>query len=137
MNRLSARLALGFGIFLAIAEAVRNWGNWQWWPFWLVDYIAVVLLLAGAFLTLRRRTGAAPVLSGAWGFTTAMFYMSFWSHIEHIHEAADGNIDQGPLTWIIGLLWAITIVGFATSLAASRPLPATATRASEQRSSHE
>ncbi len=132
MNQLSARLALGFGIFLAIAEAVRNWGDWQWWPFWLVDYIAVVLLLAGAFLTLRRRAGAAALLSGAWGFTTAMFYMSFWSHIEHINEAAEGNIDQGPLTSIIGLLWLITIVGFATSLTAARPLRATAPRASQK-----
>lgn len=120
MPRLSARLALGFGIFLAIAEAVRNHGNWQWWPFWLVDYIAVVLLVAGALMTLRARRGAAPVLAGAWGFTTAMFYMSFWSHIEHLDEAAEGNIEQGPLTLIIGVLWVITIVGFATSLAAGR-----------------
>jgi hypothetical protein len=131
MNQFSARLAVGFGIFLAVAEAVRNWGNWQWWPFWLVDYIAVVLLLAGAFLTLRRRAGAAALLSGAWGFTTAMFYASFWSHIEHIQEAAEGNIDQGPLTSIIGLLWLITIIGFATSLAAARPLAAAATRTRE------
>jgi hypothetical protein len=120
MHRASARLALAFGIFLAIAEAVRNWGSWQWWPFWVVDYIAVGLLVSGAVMTFRDRAGARAMLSGAWGFTTAMFYMSFWSHIEHIHEAASGNVEQGPLTVIIGVLWATTIVGFVTSLAGGR-----------------
>ena len=39
MLRASARLALAFGTFLAVGELVRNWGDWQWWPFWVVDYI--------------------------------------------------------------------------------------------------
>jgi hypothetical protein len=122
--RASARLALLFGSFLALAEVARNWGNWQWWPFWLVDFIAAGLLVAGASLVLRGRAQGAQVLAGAWGFTSAMFYMSFWSHIEHFNEPADGNLAQGPLTVVIGVLWAVTIVGFVLSLLAGRkPAP--------------
>lgn len=117
LQRFSAYLGLGFGVFLAIAEAVRNWGNWQWWPFWLVDYIAAVLLVAGALLTLRSTGRGAFVLVGAWGFTTAMFYMSFWSHIASLDQSASGNVAHGPLTVIIGVLWCITVAGFVLSLA--------------------
>ena len=53
MITLSARIAIGFGAFLAVAEIVRNWGDWEPWPWWVVDYIAVALLLYGG------RAGAA------------------------------------------------------------------------------
>jgi len=120
VNKASAVLALAFGVFLAVAETARNWGNWQWWPFWLVDFIAAALLVVGASLTLRRARGGTEALCGGWGFTSAMFYMSFWSHIEHIEQAADGNLDQGPLTVVIGILWVITIAGFLLSLLGAR-----------------
>ncbi len=120
MNRAAAILAIVFGVFLAVAEIARNLGNWQWWPFWLVDFIAAALLLGGAVLVLRKRPGGIAVLCGAWGFTTAMFYMSFWSHIEHYSEAADGNLAQSPLTIIIGIMWVVTIVGFGLALLSTR-----------------
>lgn len=121
MSKASAVLAVLFGVFLAVAETARNWGNWQWWPFWLVDFIAAAFLVTGGMLVLRRMRGGSQVLCGAWGFTSAMFYMSFWSHIEHIHEAAEGNLAQGPLTTIIGILWGITIVGLLLSLLSAPP----------------
>jgi hypothetical protein len=120
MLRAAAHLALAFGAFLALAELARNWGNWQWWPFWLVDFIAASLLVAGASRTLRERPGGGALLSGAWGFTTAMFYISFWSHIESSDEPAEGNLAQRPLTVIIGALWIVTLVGFGLTLAAAR-----------------
>jgi hypothetical protein len=120
MRRTAAILALAFGVFLAFAELARNWGNWQWWPFWLVDFIAAGLLVAGGWRALGVKRGGHALLCGAWGFTSAMFYMSFWSHVEHIHEAAEGNFEQRPLTLVIGVLWAITIVGFVLAVASRR-----------------
>ena len=54
MRTFAAWLALAFGTFLAVAEVVRNGGTVQWWPFWVVDYIAVGLLLWGAAAVLWR-----------------------------------------------------------------------------------
>ena len=124
-QRLSARIALGFAIFLAIAEVVRNWGDWGYWPFWVVDYIAVVLLLVGARQTLRgERATPSPWLPGGWGFTCAMFYGSFFSHVAELRadpNAADhGPIEHRRLTITIGVLFAITILGFASSLRSER-----------------
>lgn len=120
MQRFSARLALAFGLLLAVAEVARNWGDWQWWPFWLVDFVAAGLLVAGALATLRHHPRGPVWLAGAWGFTSAMFYMSFWSHVASLHEPVQGNLDHGPLTTVIGVMWACTLLGFALSLAAPR-----------------
>lgn len=120
MSRWSSVPALAFGVFLALAEVARNWGNWQWWPFWLVDFVAAALLVVGALLATRGHPRAAQVLAGAWGFTSAMFYMSFWSHIEQFNQPADGNVSQAPLTIIIGVMWAITVIAFAHALLVTR-----------------
>ena len=127
-QRASAKLAVGFGVFLAFAEVVRNWGDWGFWPFWVVDYIAVALLLAGARGTLRGEpTAQSPLLPGAWGFTCAMFYGSFFGHVAALREnatAADhGPIEHARLTWTIGVLFALTVVGFALSLIRARAAP--------------
>ncbi|MGH7949047.1 MAG: hypothetical protein ACREQF_07485 [Candidatus Binataceae bacterium] len=125
--RLSARVAIGFGVFLAVAEVVRNWGDWGFWPFWVVDYIAAALLIWGGTRVLRpgERRGAVAVLSGAWGFTCAMFYMSFFSHVATLGEADRGPVEHTRLALIIGIMFAITVAGFVTSIAAAlRPASA-------------
>jgi hypothetical protein len=119
-RRAAAWLALAFGLFLALAETARNWGRWQWWPFWLVDFVAAALLVAGGVRVLRRARGGQALLCGAWGFTTAMFYMSFWSHVAAQGEPAEGNLAEGPLTVVIGILWGVTLAGFCLALLPGR-----------------
>jgi hypothetical protein len=120
MIKTSARLAIAFGAFLAVAEVVRNWGDWQPWPWWVVDYIAVALLLFGGRAALPSRPHPTPApLCGAWGFTCAMFYMSFFSHLETLDQKGTGPIDAGPLTATIGVLFAITILGLGLSIVGS------------------
>ncbi len=118
----SARLALGFAIFLALAEIRRNWGDWGYAPFWIVDYIAVVLLLAGWRTALSRPTPhGVGILCGAWGFTCAMFYASFFSHLQHLGAPDHGPDDPIALTVVIGVLFALTIAGAALALAGAAP----------------
>jgi len=45
-----------------------------------------------------------------------MFYMAFFAHLEDLERPGPGPIEQRPLTLAIGLLFAITIVGFTSSL---------------------
>ena len=120
MTRAAAILALAFGAVLTVAEAARNWGDWQWWPFWLVDFVAAALLVAGGLRALQRRPGGRALLCGAWGFSTAMFYMSFWSHVASFGEPVDGNLGHGPLTVAVGALWILTIVGLVLATLGAR-----------------
>ena len=118
MTAIAAWMALAFGIFLAIAEVVRNWGDWGYWPFWLVDYIAAALLLYAGWRELQPGPRSDPrFLSGAWGFACAMFYGSFFSHVQNLGEQARGPVEHLPLTISIGVLFGVTIVGFILSLA--------------------
>jgi hypothetical protein len=119
MLRSAAALAIAFGFFLAIAEAVRNWGDWQWWPFWVVDYIAAVLLVAGGLMAWKR--GHRVWLAGGWGFTAAMFYMSFFSHLSEAEARrgdtyASGTLTESNLTLIIGIMTAVAFLGFVLTL---------------------
>jgi hypothetical protein len=128
MKIFAAWLALGFATFLAIAEAGRNAGVVQWWPFWVVDYIAVGLLLWGAAAVLwtpsANRGGA--ILTAGWGFATAMFWMSFFGHLGEVMRSgveidvtnAQSALDEPWLTVIIGVLFGITVLGLVTSLLA-------------------
>lgn len=116
--KISAWLAIAFGLFLAVAEIARNWGSWEYWPFWLIDYIAVALLLAGGIAVVRgdRR---ARWLAAAWGFATAMFYGSFFGHLRDLANdtvpAAD--VPREPrLTIIIGILFGFAIAGIVLAL---------------------
>jgi hypothetical protein len=120
-RRLAVDMAFFFAVFLAIAEVVRNWGDWGFWPFWVVDYIAVALLLIGWRASQSAKPWASAFLAGGWGFTCAMFYMSFFSHLEIIEQPDHGPIEQRPLTLIIGVLFAMTIVGFASAIIAAMP----------------
>ncbi|MDP1556282.1 MAG: hypothetical protein Q8L84_12565 [Hyphomonas sp.] len=119
MNRTSALLALGFGLFLAIAEIVRNWGNWQPWPFWIVDFIAAGALIWGGMRTLSQ--GSSRLLSAAWGFTVGIFWMSFFSHTEALNSGeektyASGAVNEGTLTLIIGAMLLVAVAGLIMSL---------------------
>ena len=119
MIRNSALLALGFGLFLAIAEVVRNWGNWQPWPFRIVDFIAAGALVWGGVRTLSQ--GSSRLLSAAWGFTVGIFWMSFFSHTQALSSGearsyASGAVNENLLTLIIGAMLLAAIAGLLMSL---------------------
>jgi hypothetical protein len=129
MKHFSAWLALGFGTFLAVAEVIRNGGEVQWWPFWVVDYIAVALLQAGAISVLwTPNDRGVGILTAGWGFTAAMFYMSLFGHLDEIAKTGvpfslsniQSATDEPMLTLIIGTLFMVTLIGLTTSLLADR-----------------
>lgn len=118
MIRISALLALAFGVVLGVGEILRNWGDWQPWPFWLVDYIAAGALIWGARRALSR--GSSRLLSASWGFTVGIFWMSFFSHAEALNTATGagggGIFGAGALTLIIGAMFLTAIGGLVMSL---------------------
>lgn len=113
MIRRSAFLALFFGVFLAISEIVRNWGGWQPWPFWVVDFIVAGALIWGGVRTLNQ--GSSRLLSAAWGVTVGIFWMSYFSHVETLVEGTQ-MAGEGRLTLIIGVMLLVAIVGLFMSL---------------------
>lgn len=120
MIRLSALLALVFAVVLGVGEVLRNWGDWQPWPFWIVDFIAAGALVWGGRRALQL--GSSRLLSAAWGFTVGIFWMSFFSHAERLNAAVDaststGIFGAGQLTLIIAAMLLTAVGGLVMSLA--------------------
>ena len=111
MNNLSisACLALLFGVGLASFETLVNWGQWQWWPFWLVDYAAAALLILGGITTILKRKSGAKLLCAAWGFSLAMLWMSFAGNI------ADGT-DPNRAAHVFGVYMGLIVISLVISL---------------------
>jgi hypothetical protein len=113
----SPRLALGFGIFIALAETVRRWGNWPFPPFLLDDWIAGIFLVYGAVRSRRNWTTGRPFQAAAWAFMCGLMYGSFFTHLEHWAQPPEGGwIPHQALVVIIGVLYAVALCGLISTL---------------------
>ena len=113
----SSRFALGFGIFIALAETVRRWGNWPFLPFFLDDWIAGVFLVYGDVRSRRSWTIGRPYQAAAWAFNCGLMYGSFFTHLEHWSQPPEaGWIPHEALVVIIGVLYALALAGLAGTL---------------------
>jgi len=80
--KVSAWLALVLSVVGVFAKVARYMRQHEWWPFFLYDYIAVVLLVIGALMVLRSGAGGRWLAAG-WGFGVAMSYGSFFDHLHN------------------------------------------------------
>ena len=86
-----------------------NWGNWQYTPLWMVDYIIVVWLLAGALS--RGTLRSVAILKGAWAFAFGVMYMA----LAVVTDPKNANVMHASsvVLALIGLLIAVSLVGLA------------------------
>jgi hypothetical protein len=118
MGRISAYLAIFTGIALALAETWLNWGDWQPWPFFVVDYLAAALLVLGGLRTLRKQKGGLRLLAGGWGFTAGMAWMAFFLTWQQAGAGSDftDTVTPDALLALIGALLIASLVGLALAV---------------------
>ena len=113
---VSRHLAWVYAVGLAIGETIISWGNWQFAPIWIGDYLVSLCLLYAFFKT--REGENVHWLLAAWAFAIGLFYMDLFM-----------NMDPGlpahlrPTTvvmWLIVLVLVLALVGFFTALSAIR-----------------
>jgi hypothetical protein len=116
-----ARVTLAMLIIYVPAETWVSLAEGLLSPFYIIDAIAMALLLYGALHSLRARPRRAPgILCGAYGWTAANGWRATadrWSHL-----AEGGELAYGPLElYVVGCATALAIAGFliAMYLAAS------------------
>ncbi|MEM6914555.1 MAG: hypothetical protein AAF511_11325 [Pseudomonadota bacterium] len=91
--------------------------------FWVLDDVAATVLFLGGVAYLRR--GIVGLMTGAWGFSTAMMSMSLFSHIDSLRQGdtaaygPGGSLSQVLLTGLIGMSTLVAGLGFLIGIIAS------------------
>ncbi|MCI0676084.1 MAG: hypothetical protein L0Y42_09955 [Phycisphaerales bacterium] len=117
-RRLETTIAwftLGALVIYIPGETYVSWPE-LWHPFYLVDFIAMVLLLWGAVHSLRARPLPVPgLLCAAYGWAASNGWRAtFWRLAE---LRAGGQLDYGNAeAWIVGCASAIALVCFVILL---------------------
>jgi hypothetical protein len=84
-----------------------------------VDYIAISLLLLGAWLLLARNWSPG-VLCGAWGFEFCLTYRSFFWRVEEIYQGTASELTR-KTAYGLGILLVISVISFLYSIWLCRP----------------
>ena len=111
--KINLIIASTYSMILAIVEAMLNWGNWQYAPLWIVDYIIVFILLSAVFL-FKENVQRLLLLLG-WAFSSGVMYMVLFISLDPIPtNNLSPNID-GILP-LVGLALLVSIVGIILTL---------------------
>ena len=109
-------LGAGLALSLMIGEAIRSWGVGRPIMFVLDDFFMGGLLLAGAVLMAKPTRLRWGIFVAGWGACAGMLYGSFFGKVFDPASANAGNLDLGLLTGLIGLAFAVSLVGLAGSV---------------------
>ena len=80
VKKINLIIASLYSIILAITEVMLNWGNWQYAPLWIVDYLIVAILLSAVFV-FKKNIQRLMLLLG-WAFSSGVMYMVLFINLE-------------------------------------------------------
>jgi hypothetical protein len=106
-----------YSIILAIVEAILNWGDWQYAPLWIVDYLIVTILLSAVFV-FKKNIQRLMLLLG-WAFSAGVMYMVLFINLEPIPTAVASPNIEGKLP-LVGLALIVSIVGIVLTIIDSK-----------------
>jgi hypothetical protein len=106
-----------YSIILAIVEVILNWGDWQYAPLWIVDYLIVIILLSAVFV-FKKNIQRLMLLLG-WAFSAGVMYMVLFINLEPIPTAVASPNIEGKLP-LVGLALIISIIGIVLTIIDSK-----------------
>ena len=102
-----------YSIILAIVEAILNWGDWQYAPLWIVDYLIVIILLSAVFV-FKKNIQRLMLLLG-WAFSAGVMFMALFISLEPTPTAVASPNIEGKLP-LVGLALIVSIVGIVLTI---------------------
>ena len=106
-----------YSIVLAIVEEMLNWGNWQYAPLWIVDYLIVIILLLAVFM-FKKNIQRLMLLLG-WAFSAGVMYMVLFINLEPTPTTIASPNIEGKLP-LVGLALMVSIVGTVLTIIDSK-----------------
>ena len=106
-----------YSIILAIVEAILNWGDWQYAPLWIVDYLIVIILLSAVFV-FKKNIQRLILLLG-WSFSAGVMFMALFISLEPTPIALESPDIEGKLP-LMGLALIVSIIGIVLTIIDSK-----------------
>ncbi len=118
MNRVLIKninliIATLYSIILGIVEAMLNWGDWQYAPLWIVDYLIVLVLLSAVFV-FKEHIQRLMLLLG-WAFSSGVMYMVLFINLEPIPSTIKSPNIEGLLP-LVGLALVVSLLGILLTM---------------------
>jgi len=117
VKKINLIIATLYSIILAIVEAMLNWGDWQYAPLWIVDYLIVIILLLAVFV-FKKNIQRLMLLLG-WAFSSGVMYMAFFINLEPIPTTIKSPNIEGILA-LVGLALVVSIIGVVLTMIESK-----------------
>ena len=108
IKKINLIVATLYSIILAIVEVMLNWGDWQYAPLWIVDYLIVIILLSAVFV-FENNIQRLMLLLG-WAFSSGVMYMALFINLEPIPTTVKSPNVEGILP-LVGLALVVSIIG--------------------------
>ena len=108
IKKINLIVATLYSIILAIVEAILNWGDWQYAPLWIVDYLIVIILLSAVFV-FKNNIQRLMLLLG-WAFSSGVMYMALFINLEPMPTTVKSPNVEGILP-LVGLALVVSIIG--------------------------
>jgi hypothetical protein len=112
-------LAILLALSLMIGEAYRSWGAGRPVAFWMDDMLAGGMMIWAAILVRVQTIRTRAFFTGAMGIGVGMLYGSFFGKVFDPAAATPGNFSLGLLTFLVGLAFLVSIIGFVASIIVS------------------
>lgn len=109
-------LAVLHALSLMIGEAWRSWGVGRPVMFVMDDMLMGGFLIAAAWAVGNENLRNRAAFAAAWGVVAGMLYPSFFGKVFDPQHAQAGNWNLGVLTWLIGVAFAVSLVGLWFSI---------------------
>jgi hypothetical protein len=109
-------VAMLLGGSLIIGEAYRSWGAGRTPTAWLDDMLMGTLLICAAIAAARGGWQRRALFTGAWGVCAGVLYGSFFGKVFDPEAVNASNFSLGTLTALVGVAFAVSVLGFVASL---------------------
>lgn len=113
LGRISAMGAVAVGLLFAALAALT--AAWNFGPQPFVFALAAVLLLVGAFRTLRKMSGGLRLLCGAWGLAAGLMLQPL-AYSRPAEYAGSTGVDLSWLSVLITVLPFVCLIGLAMTV---------------------
>jgi hypothetical protein len=124
--KTSAKMALGMGFFLLIAETVGRINqilDYKEFFSWLDDYMLGAILLWAAYLVFKNTKNSIAYLIASWGIAAGALFLSFLGQFKY-YQTASGDPGIFSTTFVAvakGLILIYILVGLSKSIKANSP----------------